>query len=632
MNFLPKYSATPNVLVCLGLALLGGFSPLFATEEIRDFSSRIEILPNADIVVTETLRVMPEGQQIRRGIYRDFPTLYTGRQGLRTRVPFEILEILRDGSPEPWHTESRANGIRIYLGRPDVLLPRLETTYTIKYRTGRQLGFFKTQDELYWNVTGNDWAFPILSARACVDLPPGAEPLTVEAYTGPQGGRGRDFRVLNKPGCDAALETTRSLDPGEGLTLVVTWPKGFVEAPSPGADLLALLAANLGTFVGVIGLLAALGYFLVSWALVGRDPARGVIIPQFAPPEGFTPQAVRYLNGLGTCDNTSLSAAILDLAVKRLLTIRESDKREYTLKKNDASGGDAADLRLSDALFGSSTSLRLAQVNHSSLNNARRTLSKDLAQQLTPFFSRNTKVWVIGLLVTLIPLGLTLFDGRDRGGMLFMMVWLSIWSVGCGVLSLSVFRSWKSSNKLAAIPLTLFSIPFFIGWFIGFGMLLRFASPWVCGLYVTGILLCVIFQHLLKRPTTEGQKLRDQILGFKNYLSVAEAERLGLENPPERTPELFEKFLPYALALGVEQAWSEQFADILSAASLSPDSQVRSSNLVLPHHDATSFSSAFHNAISSASVAPGSSSGSSSGGGGGGSSGGGGGGGGGGGW
>ena len=129
-------------LLCLFLAVFT-VSTVLAVEEIRSFSSRIEVLPDSDIVVTETLRVMPEGDQIKRGIYRDFPTLYSGKAGLRATVPFEVLQILRDGKPEPWHSEKEKNGLRIYLGSADVFIPREETTYTIKYRTGRQLGFFK---------------------------------------------------------------------------------------------------------------------------------------------------------------------------------------------------------------------------------------------------------------------------------------------------------------------------------------------------------------------------------------------------------------------------------------------------------------------------------------------------------
>ena len=602
--------------------------PAFSAEEIRSFSSKIEVLPDSDIVVTETIRVMPEGNQIKRGIYRDFPTLYSSPFGLQTSVPFELLEVLRDGKPEPSRTEHLANGLRIYLGNANVFLPHEETTYTIKYRTGGQLGFYKGFDELYWNVTGNGWSFPILAASACVNLPPGASPRSVEAYTGPKGSKGADFKITGKPGCDASVETTRPLRPGEGLTIVVTWPKGFVKAPAPTEKFFSVISSNRGALVGTLGLLAVFGYYLVSWILVGRDPKHGVIIPLFAPPEGFTPQEVRYLDGLGTCDNTSLSAAVLHLAVQRAVTIAESQGKVYTLKKDDGSNLDGAETRLLEALFKGGSELILVPANHSTLAAARRVLAKDLAAQVGSCFARNTGVWAIGLLVTLIPLGISLLDVRDKQIALFMMLWLSIWSVGCGALSFSVFRAWQSKNMLAAIPLTLFSIPFLAGWFFGMWMLMHSASPWVCGLYAAGITLCIVFHHLLKRPTPEGQKLRDQILGFKKYLSVAEADRLGLENPPERTPQLFEKFLPYALALGVEQAWSEQFADVLATASHDLDSGTSATGLVLPLAVASSFTSSFSSAISSASTAPGSSSGS----GGGGSSGGGGGGGGGGGW
>ena len=146
-----------------------------------------------------------------------------------------------------------------------------------------------------------------------------------------------------------------------------------------------------------------------------------------------------------------------------------------------------------------------------------------------------------------------------------------------------------------------------------------------------------LFYHLLKAPTLLGRRMMDQIAGFADYLSVAEKDRMNFHNPPERTPELFERFLPYALALGVEQAWSEQFSDVLARAGQAEGN--RSGHYSPRWYSGRSFDgnfgnfasdlgSGFSGAIAAASTAPGSSSGS----GGGGSSGGGGGGGGGGGW
>lgn len=139
--------------------------------------------------------------------------------------------------------------------------------------------------------------------------------------------------------------------------------------------------------------------------------------------------------------------------------------------------------------------------------------------------------------------------------------------------------------------------------------------------------------YLLKAPSREGQQIRDQIAGFREYLGVAEEDRLNFMHPPKKTPELFEKFLPYAIALDVENEWGKKFAGVLAAAAAAG-----TAGYAWYHgkrdwsRDPAGFSShlgsAVASAISSASTAPGSSSGS----GGGGSSGGGGGGGGGGGW
>jgi uncharacterized membrane protein len=152
------------------------------------------------------------------------------------------------------------------------------------------------------------------------------------------------------------------------------------------------------------------------------------------------------------------------------------------------------------------------------------------------------------------------------------------------------------------------------------------------------LLVDVTFYDLLKAPTRLGRKVMDRLEGFELYLSVAEKDRMNFHNPPERTPALFERFLPYALALGVEQAWSEQFADVLAAAGQAPGGAGTGyrprwySGSGFSERGVSGFASSlggsFSGAIASSSTAPGSSSGS----GGGGSSGGGGGGGGGSGW
>src|SRR5690606_19588108 len=143
----------------------------------------------------ETIAVRAAGQQVRRGIYRDFPTDYRDRYGNRVRVGFTVVAATRDGQPEVWREESRGNGVRVYLGRANATLASGDYRYEIHYRTTRQLGFFEQHDELYWNVTGNGWSLAIDQASARVTLPQvvAARDLLMEGYTGVVGSRDTDY-------------------------------------------------------------------------------------------------------------------------------------------------------------------------------------------------------------------------------------------------------------------------------------------------------------------------------------------------------------------------------------------------------------------------------------------------------
>jgi hypothetical protein len=230
---------------------------------------------------------------------------------------------------------------------------------------------------------------------------------------------------------------------------------------------------------------------------------------------------------------------------------------------------------------------------------------------------------------------------------LFMSVWLTGWSFGVYALVSSVIRAWKSVRAAGVLGvgqagfLTLFTLPFVAGECVGLGVLI-----WACGVAAFGIIAAtigmnVLFHHLLKAPTLAGRALMDRVEGFKLFLTAVDGDRLQTLARPDKTPQLFEGFLPYAFALGVEHAWAEQFSQVLAQAAAAGGSGTGTctgyspswySGGGLASFSATdftsSFSSSFSSAISSSSTAPGSSSGS----GGGGSSGGGGGGGGGGGW
>jgi uncharacterized membrane protein YgcG len=636
-------------VVFLALGLAGWWSfPLPAaaapdtSERILNFRSYIVVHPDSTMTVTETITVKSARREIKRGIYRDFPTTYRDRYGNTMRVGFEVDEVLKNGVTEPYHLKEVSNGQRVYIGHQDIILPPGVYTYTITYRTDRQLGYFKDFDELYWNVTGNGWSFPIDRAEAVVVLPPGAKVSNYAAYTGPSGAKGQDFRVTYDSSGNIIFTTTRGLGPREGLTIAVAFPKGHVVEPSESEKFGYYLMDNLSNLAALVGLLGTLAYFLVVWHQVGRDPASGTIIPLFAPPKGFSPAGVRYLMRMGY-DQKAFAAAVVDMAVKGYLTIQEKDG-DYTLRKKggSVSGLSVGQGHLGGALFRGSDSIKLEDANHKRISDARDALRQYLYREMNNiYFHTNLTSFFIGLglsVATLVAVILT----SSTWEAIFPMVWLSIWSVGCVFLALMVYRRWQRvrisprlslGKTFSALASTLFALPFFAGEVLG-GYLAFSLSFSATVIFAVLVFINCLFYFLLKAPTLAGRQVMDQVEGFKLYLSTAEQDRLQVLHPPEKTPELFEKYLPYALALDVENEWSEQFADVLAKAEEDghPYHPTWYSGRSWDTLGASGFTdtlgSAFAAAIASSATAPGSSSGSS----GGGSSGGGGGGGGGGGW
>ncbi len=624
----------------LAIALFfGAILPAFSEERILSYDSWIEIGEDGAIDVTETIRVRAEGREIKRGIFRDLPVLYKGRWGLKEEKPFKVLETTRDGKKEPHEVEKYEAGIRIRIGQANHELEAGEYTYTIHYRSEGQLLFHDEFDELYWNVTGNEWAFPIDSSSATIVLPGSLEVRSAEGYMGERGSK-ESPQSATVSRNEATIATSRVLAPGEGLTISVTWPHGYLNPETYERNIGSLLTQNLFA-LGGLGLIAVmLLWHAIAWLLVGKDPKVGVVIPQFSPPPGFSPAAVRMLDRM-KFDNGCFGAAVMGLGVKGALRIEEEGK-VITLTKTDEDPSEPLtpdEAGLLSKLLGSSQSVELKQGNHKILSGARTGLRKSLGNKLEKsHFLANARYWVPGFLISLLAVVLLLLNSDQKEVAAFMAVWISGWTVGTGALVSSVVSQFRSGGRAAGIGTSLFAIPFVLAWFGGMFGFYLLAGPLTCGAFLVCIVINVLFYHWIKAPTHLGRKVLDHIEGLRHYLSVAEADRLAGFSGPDRTPELFEKLLPYAHALGVEQKWSEQFTEILARAGQgdSGNSGYRPSYFSGSHTGldramgAAALGGALTSALTSASTSPSSSSGGGSGGGG--SSGGGGGGGGGGGW
>ncbi|HEU4498378.1 MAG TPA: DUF2207 domain-containing protein, partial [Sphingomicrobium sp.] len=190
-----------------------------AEERVLKFDSNIAVGRDGTLDVTETIHVRVENVAINHGIYRDFPTKYQATGGRRVRVGFELADTLLDGQPEPNKVETLTNGVRIRIGSAERTVAPGEHIYTIHYRASRMIGRFDTYDELYWNVTGNGWEFPIDRVSATITLPSPARFGQRAAYTGTQGSTEAAARVTTEEPGSIRFEATRPLYSGEGLTV-----------------------------------------------------------------------------------------------------------------------------------------------------------------------------------------------------------------------------------------------------------------------------------------------------------------------------------------------------------------------------------------------------------------------------
>ena len=633
--------------IVLVIAIVAPLSVAQAQERITDFNSDIQIARDGTLTVREAISVQAEGTRIQHGIFRDFPTLYRDRLGNRVRVRFDVDAVTLDGNPEPYTLESISNGTRVRIGRADVFLPPGGHTYTILYRTDRQIGFFDNYDELYWNVTGNGWDFAIDRAHATVHLPAGASVVQTAFYTGPQGATGKDAEAT-VDGNTVRFATTASLNPREGLTVAVGFTKGIVQPPSSAERTGNFLRDNASTGVALLGLIALAAYYGFTWYRFGRDPARGVIVPLFAPPKDFSPAAVRFVYRMGY-DRKAFAAALIAMAVKGYLTISESHG-VYTLKRTGKSesecGLSSTERAIARVLFNITKTIELKNTNHAIVSRAITSLRDALKREDEGVYFVTNRGWFLGGLAILILSGAgAAFLTDDPEPSAFILIWLAVWTAGTSHLLLQVFDKWRDVfkgvgsriiNVFGAVFLTLFATPFAAGLVFGvFFLGLSFPKATLIAVLVQGV-LAVVSYRLLKAPTLAGAKIRDQLEGFRLFLTVAERDRLEVLHPPNVTPEIFERFLPFAIALDAENAWSRKFETEAEAAGQTSEKGGYTpgwySGSSFGRFGSGNFASSIGNAIAGATAAAATAPGSSSGSGGGGSSGGGGGGGGGGGW
>jgi uncharacterized membrane protein YgcG len=586
------------------------YLPKDFSDRILQFHSDIVVDPDGDLHVTEIIKIFNgDGENtpgfdrgsfafnndIERGIVRDFPTSYRDTSGFWAKTGFDIKGVYKNGLPEPYDTEKLTNGERIKIGDKDVVLKPGIYEYKIEYITNRQLIFHKDKDELYWNVNGNGWVFTADTVSCTVHFPEGANITEYACYTGPQESIERKCNAKTDSSDAITFINNERFNAYEGLTIAASIQKGILHPPSSFSNAVAFLRANYILPLLSVLFLFICGYYFFVWYRKGRDPKKGIVYPQFSPPADLSPADVGYIVEQEYGSHL-FAAALVDCAVKKQLNIEVSREgliiktNVYNFNRPEA----AADIASTKDTYGFDlNSLYGQKAQRGKYNATLRSCYNSLHDALKDKF---------------------LIRGARRNK------WYGLFALNKGFVTFGLIILVASAFLSFQFLVTHPTFKLFI----------------ICLCFLLAMLLVqVVFARIMSAYSKRGRDIADHLLGFKMYLEQAEQHIYNQLAPPEKTLELFEKYLPYAIALKVENDWAAKFDNIVQKAieqGYQPSyySLRNGSVRTLSVSDMSrGISSGLSNTISSASTPPSSSRGGSSGGG---RSGGGGGGGGGGGW
>jgi hypothetical protein len=522
----------------LRLALLGALAAAPAAAQTRElvierFASTIRVGRDASLDITE--QIDPRFTGAWNGIWRAIPVEYRTAQGFNWSIRLQLLSATdENGHPLKVETSRERHYVKYKIWVPNA---RDATRHVVlHYRVQSGLRFFEDHDELYWNVTGDEWEVPIEQATARIELPAAAANIRAIAFNGAYGSTAQD-PVISTEGTIVGLTMPHALNFHEGMTAVVGWNKGAVAEPSAGAKAWGFLATNWP-------LLLPIPVFLLMftlWWRRGRDPRRLPVTVQYEPPDGLSPGEAGTLID-NSADIRDITATIVDLAVRGHLKIQEQEDeklfgllkgREFLfVRQRPAAGGDLKphETKVLDGIF---------------YNGAQVMALSDLENK----FYR-----------TIPGVKRAIFDRL----------------VGKGYYQRrpdSVRGAWTVIAIVVGILIG------FVGNILGqrWGMA---PEAFVGGGVLSGLII-LIFGFVMPARTVAGARALEKVLGFEEFLGRVDADRL---ERVVKTPELFEKGLPFAMAFGVAKQWSRAFKDIY----VTPPSWYTGGNI--SHFNATTFS------------------------------------------
>jgi hypothetical protein len=498
-----------RILRCLALLLLFTV-PCFARDwRITDFQGTYSVDERGGVFVIERITFEFTGQF--NGIYREIPVEYPGPRRTNYSLFLKIVGVTDDQGKSLKYESSRSGPNR----KLKVFIPgAVDTTKTvlISYSAPNATRFFEDHAEFYWNVTGNDWPVQIEHASAVMQFPGSVTGLKAQAFTGVYGSHDQEAEVQVQ-GTKVRVETTQQLPMRGGLTIDVYVPPGELKEPGSLTRAIWFIRSNPGVFIP----LWAFAVMFLFWYYKGRDPDPGLsVAPMYEPPKGFTPAEVGTLVD-DTTDPRDITSTLVDLAVRGFLKIKETKQEgfffdskdyEFELVKPQPEWGNLGSherVMLSN-VFGGGTLTTLSSLKNR-FYTALPVIRQDIKSQL------KSK-------------GMYLVDP-------------------------------DSANMLTVLAAFLIAAPFVALQVMGVVSFTDSILVTVVGA-VVALIIILTFGRNMSAKSILGGRTRIHVLGFQEFMNRVDKDRLQ-----RMPPDTFEKFLPYAMALGVEQRWAQAFAGLI---------------------------------------------------------------------
>ena len=476
---------------------------------ISNFNSNIHVDEDGSARIQEQITFVFSGEY--HGIYRDIPVDYPGPAGSNYTIFIKLGPITDESGGKLKYEKSTSGGflkLKIYVpGATDAI-----RTVNIEYSVANATRFFDDHDEFYWNVTGNDWPVAIERASAVVFFPPEATgKLRAQAFEGIYGSA--QHATASVEGPSVSCETTGPLPMRGGLTADAYIEKGVLHQPGALARFFRFVRSN-----PVLTLpLWAFAVMFTLWWMKGRDPDPGMsVAPMYEPPEKMGPAEVGTLID-DSVDPRDITSVLVDLAVRGYVKIVETQHKgflsttkdyEFHLLKDRSQWNDLTDYEramLDQVFAGGQVTLLSNLKNHfyTALPMIKSEIMSALKSKGMYTLDPDSAIgyWGLGLLVVALPY----MAGQ--------------------VLGIADF--------LSSIPLAIAS-------------------------GVVALLIVIIIGKQLTAKSLKGARTRVQILGFQDFMNRVDADRLK-----RMPPDTFEKFLPFAMALGVEHHWAKAFEGII---------------------------------------------------------------------